>query len=197
MHSFLCVFIQYSLYVYTTEQPGASRGSSAGKESACNAGDLGSIPGLRRSPGGGHGNPFQYSCLENSHGQRCLVGCSPWGHKELDTTEWLSTSHTIFHCVYIPQLLYPLSVGRHLDCFHVLVAVISAAVNIVVLVSFSVMVFSESYYTFNQWVFLPWSTSGDSVLMSILWESSFNSTFVTSSLLWSTFSEVTMLFLFS
>ena len=37
-----------------------------GKESACNVGDLGSIPGLGRSPGEGHGNPFQYSCLENS-----------------------------------------------------------------------------------------------------------------------------------
>ena len=37
-----------------------------GKKSACNAGDLGSIPGLGRSPGGGHGNPLQYSCLENS-----------------------------------------------------------------------------------------------------------------------------------
>ena len=40
-------------------------GSSDGKESACNAGDLGSIPGLGRSPGGGHGNPLQYYCLEN------------------------------------------------------------------------------------------------------------------------------------
>ena len=38
---------------------------SAGKESACSAGDLGSIPGLRRSPGGGNGNPVQYSGLEN------------------------------------------------------------------------------------------------------------------------------------
>ena len=38
---------------------------SDGKESACNAGDLGLIPGLRRSPGGGHSNPLQYSCLEN------------------------------------------------------------------------------------------------------------------------------------
>ena len=38
---------------------------SAGKESACNVGDLGSIPELGRSPGGGHGNPLQYSCLEN------------------------------------------------------------------------------------------------------------------------------------
>ena len=38
---------------------------SGGIESSCNAGDLGSIPGLGRSPGGGHGNPLQYSCLEN------------------------------------------------------------------------------------------------------------------------------------
>ena len=35
--------------------------------------------------------PLQYSCLENPHGQRNLVGCSPWGHKESDTTERLST----------------------------------------------------------------------------------------------------------
>ena len=38
---------------------------SDGKESACNAGDLDSISGLGRSPGGGHGNPLQYSCLKN------------------------------------------------------------------------------------------------------------------------------------
>ena len=41
-------------------------GGSDGKESACNAGDLGLIPGLGRSPGEGNGNPFQYSCLKNS-----------------------------------------------------------------------------------------------------------------------------------
>ena len=41
-------------------------GGSDGKELACKVGDLGSIPGLGRSPGGGHGNPLQYSCLENS-----------------------------------------------------------------------------------------------------------------------------------
>ena len=40
-------------------------GGSDCKESACNAGDLGSIPGLERSPGGENGNPLQYSCLEN------------------------------------------------------------------------------------------------------------------------------------
>ena len=51
------------------------------KESTCNMGDPGLIPGLGKAPGGGHGNPLQYSCLENSHGQRSLVGCSPWGRK--------------------------------------------------------------------------------------------------------------------
>ena len=48
-------------------------GGADGKESASNAGDLGSIPGLGRSPGKGHGNPLQYSCLVNPHGQRSLV----------------------------------------------------------------------------------------------------------------------------
>ena len=62
-------------------------GGSDGKVSACNAGDLGSIPRLGRSPGGGHGNPLQYTCLENPHGQRNLVGYSPWDHKDSDTTE--------------------------------------------------------------------------------------------------------------
>ena len=45
-------------------------GNSAGKESTCNAGDPGLIPGLGRSPEGGIGYPRQYSCLENPHGQR-------------------------------------------------------------------------------------------------------------------------------
>ena len=49
--------------------------------------DLGSIPGLGRSTGRRHGNPLQYSCLENPHGQRSLAGYSPSGCKELDMTE--------------------------------------------------------------------------------------------------------------
>ena len=68
-------------------------GGSFGKESTCDAGDLGLIPGLGRYPGGGHGNLFQYSGLENPHGQRSLVGYSLWGYKESDTTERLSTAH--------------------------------------------------------------------------------------------------------
>ena len=57
-------------------------GGSGSKESACNVGDLGSIPGMGRSPGGRHGYPLQYSCLENPHEQRSLAGYSPWGCKE-------------------------------------------------------------------------------------------------------------------
>ena len=57
---------------------------------ACNAGaagDLGSIPGLGRSPGGGHDNPLQCSYLENPYGQTSLVGYSPWGRQESEMTE--------------------------------------------------------------------------------------------------------------
>ena len=58
-------------------------------------GDEGLIPGLGRSPGGGgEGNPFQYSCLENPHGQRSLASYSPQGHKELDTTKLTEHRHT-------------------------------------------------------------------------------------------------------
>ena len=49
------------------------------KETACNAGDLGSIPGLGRRPGGGHGNPLQYSCLENP----------------MDRGAWRATAHGV------------------------------------------------------------------------------------------------------
>ena len=62
-------------------------GGSDGKESACNEGDLSLIPGLGRSPAEGRGNPLQYSCLENTHGQKSLAGYSPQSHKESDTTE--------------------------------------------------------------------------------------------------------------
>ena len=65
-------------------------GGSDSEESAHNAGDLGLIPGLGRSPEEGDGYPLQ-SCQENPYGQRSLVGFSPWGHKE-DTTEQLSTA---------------------------------------------------------------------------------------------------------
>ena len=66
-------------------------GGSDGKESASSVGDLGSIP-----PGGGHGNPLQYSYLENPHGQRSLVGYSAWGHKESDVSEQLKHSIALY-----------------------------------------------------------------------------------------------------
>ena len=66
--------------------------SSVAKESACNAGDPSLTPGSGRSTGEGTGYPLQYSCLENPHEQRSLAGYSPWGHKESDMTERLSTA---------------------------------------------------------------------------------------------------------
>ena len=79
-------------------------GSSPGKESACNARDAGLIHGSESSPGGGHGNPVQYSCLENPYGQRSLVGYSPWRHKELDMTERLSTAQSVYNLVLVSAL---------------------------------------------------------------------------------------------
>ena len=66
-------------------------GSSAVKNPPANSGDLGSIPGLGRSPEEGKGIPLMFLPGE-SHGQRSLVGYSPWGHKESDTTEQLSNT---------------------------------------------------------------------------------------------------------
>ena len=84
-------------------------GSSAGKQSACSVGDLSLFPRLARSPRWGNGYPLQYSGLEN--GQRGLAGYSPWGRKELDTTEQLPLS--LFHfmsefqvCTFWPPSLF-------------------------------------------------------------------------------------------
>ena len=60
---------------------------SDSKESACNAGDLGSVPGLGRSPGEGNCLPTPVFLPGEFHEQRSLVGYSPWDCKELDTTE--------------------------------------------------------------------------------------------------------------
>ena len=66
------------IYIYILQEVSVS--SSIGKESACNAGDLGSIPGLERSPGR-KWQPTPVLLLEESHGQRSLAGYSPWGSK--------------------------------------------------------------------------------------------------------------------
>ena len=82
--NFKCYLVSPSMYQsYYSEKadknPSFMIGSSDGKESACNAGDLGSIPGLGRSPGEGNGNPVQYSCLQNS----------------MDRRAWWSTVHGV------------------------------------------------------------------------------------------------------
>ena len=50
---------------------------------------------------GRHGNPLQYSCLENPQGQRSLEGYSPWSHKEMDTTEPRNTTHHTYYILHI------------------------------------------------------------------------------------------------
>ena len=74
------------IYIYFTE---VSPGGSDRKESVCNAGDLGFIPGLGRSPGEGNGNPLYYSCLENS------MERGAW-QAESDTTERLAHTNSWF-----------------------------------------------------------------------------------------------------
>ena len=81
---YMCVCI-YMVYIYIYNIYGIYMGfpgDSDGKEFACNVGDLGLIPGLGRSPRGGHGNQFQYSCLENPHGLKLLAGLSSQGKEE-------------------------------------------------------------------------------------------------------------------
>ena len=75
---------------WATELNWTDPGGTSGKGPPANAGyikDMDLIPGSRRSPGGGLGSPFQYSCLENPHGHRSLESYSPWGQKESDKTE--------------------------------------------------------------------------------------------------------------
>ena len=85
---FTCIWIRMKIMIH-------SIASLVVQIPACYVGDLGLIPGLGRSPGGGHGNLLQYSCLENPHAQRSLAGYGPWGCKESDTTERLVTARDI------------------------------------------------------------------------------------------------------
>ena len=78
--------------------------------SAGDIGNMGSLFGSGRSPGGGHGNPLQYSCLENPHGQRSMAGYSPLGCNESNTTEatWHAQMHTcvcVCVCVCVSEPL--------------------------------------------------------------------------------------------
>ena len=71
-------------------------GGSDGKESACNTGDLGLIPVSGRSPRVGNGNPLQYSCLENSMDKGAWQAIVRGGQKELDATEQLTLTFSLF-----------------------------------------------------------------------------------------------------
>ena len=89
------------------------------------------------SPGGGHGIPVQYSCLENFHGQR-LLGYSPWGCKESDTTERLCTarpleinflSHCSYEIVFIwSSFLKDISTGRQILGWHIFLEISSCVI---------------------------------------------------------------------
>ena len=87
--SYFCILVPYNgcgCYLFF------NHGGSDSKESTFSAGDLGLIPVLRRSSGGGQGTPLQYSYLENSLIPRCLTGYSPWDCKESEPTEQLNTA---------------------------------------------------------------------------------------------------------
>ena len=82
---------------------GASQVMLVVKSLPVNTGDTGSISGSGRSPGRGHENPLQYSCLENPYGQRSLAVYSPWGHKELGMTDRLSPAQHRFVISFLPR----------------------------------------------------------------------------------------------
>ena len=77
--------------MYSLDKIGASLGAQTVKNLTCNAGNLGSIPGLGRSPGEGNDNPLQYSCLENSM-DRGAYWAIVHGVEESNTTEKLTLS---------------------------------------------------------------------------------------------------------
>ena len=83
-------------------------GGSDGKEAACNVGDLGSIPRLGETPGGGHGNPLQCTCLENSMDRGAGWATVHGITTELDTTERLSTVQYLLKiCVLCCMFIMP------------------------------------------------------------------------------------------
>ena len=95
-------YFQIYIYIYAHTYIQASLVAQSVKNLPANAEDSGSFPELGRSPGEGNGNSLQYSCLENPHGQRGLVGYSPWDCKTSDTTERL----TVHICICVCKIKY-------------------------------------------------------------------------------------------
>ena len=90
------IYIYVYMYVYTHTHM-RSPGGSGSKESACNVGDLSSIPGSGRSPGKENGNPVQYSCLENTMDRRAWQATV---HRVTKSQTQLSDFTFIYICVY-------------------------------------------------------------------------------------------------
>ena len=84
----------YLIYFINGLVKAGFNGGSDGKESASSAGDLGSIPGLGRSPGEGNGHPTPVFLPGEFQGQRNPAGLSPWGRKGLDTAKELTLLHS-------------------------------------------------------------------------------------------------------
>ena len=111
------LFLSFFFNIYPCVYGGVGLGASLMAqmvESACNAGNQGSIPGSGRSRGEGNGNRLQYSCLENPM-DRSVEGYSPWGHTELNMTE-RNTHVYMCTCVYVYAGTLS-SEGRTLDTF--------------------------------------------------------------------------------
>ena len=110
--------------------PSSCPGGSDSKESTCSEGDLGSIPGLGRSPGGGNGNPLQYSCLENPHEQRNLVGYSGVAKSQMRSKRQSTAQHnmlknnlkwsvTLFYTYICPSIFNRMLYWFHIWQWHV------------------------------------------------------------------------------
>ena len=125
-------------------------GGSDSKESNCNAGRPGFDPGLGRSPGREHGNPLQYTCLENPHGQRNLAGYSPWGRRvrhnwmtKLSTCIYPSTYlsaylSVIYPCMYVCMYvcMYP---SLYLSCNFIILETSTARKSFVLVLTSDVI----------------------------------------------------------
>ena len=125
-------------------------GGSVGKESACNVGDLGSIPGLGRSPGGGHSNPPQYSCLENP---KDIGGCQTTMHRV--TKSWARLSDLHFHFHFKTTRALPCFSGHHMLSHSVVSDFVT--IHILVLQASPAMGFSRK----ECWSGLPFPSPGD------------------------------------